>query len=470
MSALPQSSPQTADWTPLVRDLRREHGFEPLAVEGTLPAELSGTLFRNGPGNFTAGTTRYDHLFDGDGAISAVRLDGGQARGAVRFVDTEGRRAEQALGRPRYAGFGTVSRRPVFDFFFGEPRNAANTSVLPWQGKLLALWEGGHPTELDPTTLSTVGLTDLGGVIGGGFSAHPHRVPSRQSWFNFGIRVGRVTDLDLFQLPDVGAAKKLTTVRIGASMLHDFAVTERWAVFLISPLRMRPLDFLLGRASYVDALDWRPERGTEVVLVALDSPHTVQRFTVDAFYQWHFANAFDDGGRVVLDFVRYPDFDSERWLRSIYAGQVDRQANGVPVRATLDPARRSLEVQTLWDRPAEFPVCDGRFEASRTHVLWTGAHSSTDAAASTPIDRLARIDLDSGAVTETDLGPGTFPSEPVFVPRGPAEGDGWLLTVAYDAVSERSFFAVLDAETLIESGRAWFDQPLPQTFHGRWAD
>ena len=52
-------------WTPLFSDLPREHGFEPLEVEGRLPADLAGTLYRVGPGLFSSFGRRYGHLFDG---------------------------------------------------------------------------------------------------------------------------------------------------------------------------------------------------------------------------------------------------------------------------------------------------------------------------------------------------------------------------------------------------------------------
>lgn len=468
MSALPRAEPVSTDWMPLVEDLRRPHGFEPLRVEGRLPTELTGTLYRNGPAIFGVGGERFDHLFDGDGAITAIRLDGSRATGAIRLVETEGRRLEQARGSIRYGGFGTKSKHPLLDFFFGSPKNAANTSVLPWQGRLLALWEGGLPTELSLDDLTTVGTTDLGGVIPSALSAHPHRVPSRRAWFDFGLRLGRSNEIDLFELPDVGAARKLTTFRIGAGMLHDFAVTETHALFLVSPLQFRVLPYLFGRTSYVGSLDWRPEVGTEVVAVALDAPHRVRRFSVPAFFQWHFANAFDHEGQIVVDFVKYDDFAIEGWLQELYDGQIATEATGTVVRGRIDVDRERFELDTVWDRSTEFPVCDGRFEATRTRILWAAAHSSPTAAATTPLDRLARIDVDTGEICETDLGPGTYPAEPIFVPRGEAEGDGWLLTVAFDASAGASFLGVLDATTLDVVAKAWFDQPIPQTFHGRW--
>src|SRR5215472_5991750 len=86
-AAVPGSISSALAWTGGMRDLAREHGFEPLRVRGKLPEGLAGTLYRNGPGRFSAaGKERYGHWFDGDGAVCAMRLAGGRATGAVRVV------------------------------------------------------------------------------------------------------------------------------------------------------------------------------------------------------------------------------------------------------------------------------------------------------------------------------------------------------------------------------------------------
>jgi hypothetical protein len=68
------------------RDLPREHGFEPMRVSGTMPVDLSGTLFRVGPALFSTFGRPYGHWFDGDGdgAVSAERFADGRAAGAVK--------------------------------------------------------------------------------------------------------------------------------------------------------------------------------------------------------------------------------------------------------------------------------------------------------------------------------------------------------------------------------------------------
>ena len=60
--------------------------FEPLEVEGQLPKELRGTLYRNGPGQFGQFGKRYSHPFEADGAAAQAPTVGSAvaASGAVR--------------------------------------------------------------------------------------------------------------------------------------------------------------------------------------------------------------------------------------------------------------------------------------------------------------------------------------------------------------------------------------------------
>jgi all-trans-8'-apo-beta-carotenal 15,15'-oxygenase len=95
-------------WT---EDLPHEHGFEPLDVEGALPAELRGTLYRNGPGLFGQHGRRYSHPFEGDGAVTAVRFEGGRVKGASKVTPTAGLLEERAAGRMLYGFSAPWTRR-----------------------------------------------------------------------------------------------------------------------------------------------------------------------------------------------------------------------------------------------------------------------------------------------------------------------------------------------------------------------
>jgi all-trans-8'-apo-beta-carotenal 15,15'-oxygenase len=456
-----------------MHDVSTEHGFRPLEVRGRLPPELSGTLYRNGPGRFANFGRRYQHWFDGDGVVSAVRFAAGAATGAVKLVDGPGLQDERRAGRPIYGSYGTKDRSSFLRRLRGTAtKNTANTSVMVWQGRLYAMLEACRPIELSVEDLATLGERDLDGAVVRSFSAHPHWVPERRAAYNFGVRYGRRTELDLFELPERGQARRIGTLPLaGATMIHDFIATARHLIFFAPPLRLRILRLLAGIGSYSEDLAWRPQVGTEVLVVPIDDPARVRRFTVDGFYQWHFSNAFERGDQLVVDLVRYPDFASNKWLGEVVDGTPSTELGGRLERATIDAAGGRVGFERLSERSVEFPRIASQVMGKPNRFVYLAMHSG-DAASHGMWDRVGKVDLETGAVDEANLGDARFPSEPVFVRRsGAGEDDGWLLTLVYDGASDRSYVAVLDAQKPAAGAvaEAWFDGPVPFTFHGVFA-
>jgi all-trans-8'-apo-beta-carotenal 15,15'-oxygenase len=477
LSSLPTFTPAPVSpdmgWTSALRDLPREHGFEPLRIEGRMPEELSGTLYRVGPSLFSSFGDRYRHWFDGDGAVSAVRFAGGRVEGAVKLVQTVGLHAERSAGRRLAGGYGTFapgvrrvlpSRRKF--------KNAANTSVMVWNDRLFALWEGGNPTEISPADLQTLGEQDLGMVVQS-FSAHPHAVPSRGAIYNFGVRFGRRTVIDLYELGEPGRARKLGEVALARpTMIHDFIATENHLVFFAPPVEVHPLRMIFGLDTLADAA-WAPQLGTEVIVVPIDEPTRVTRFTIEPFYQWHFVNAYERGREIVVDVVRYPDFDSNRWLGELAQAKVGAVAGGTLWRVTLDLATQRARSEERWAHACEFPRVAPAVEARAHRFAWVGAMPESHGTTMRRLpDSIARVDVESGEARRWSSGGGLV-SEPIFVARPGArdEDDGWLLTLVYDPVADASNVTVLDARDPSTGvlARAWFDGLIPPTFHGTFA-
>lgn len=153
-------------------------------VHGRMPPDLEGVFYRNGPGRFELGGERYHRWFDGDGFAQRWRIGGGEVAHRGRFVATKKFGDESEAGRFLYPAFGThIERRAVKN---NDGVNVANTNLLPFNGAVYALWEGGSAIELDPETLATRGVkiwrADLKAMP---FSAHPKRDPDGGLW-NFG--------------------------------------------------------------------------------------------------------------------------------------------------------------------------------------------------------------------------------------------------------------------------------------------
>ncbi len=435
------------------KDLAREHGFEPLEIEGTLPANLRGTLYRNGPGQFGQFGRRYDHPFEGDGAITAIRFDGGRAQGASKLHQTTGLREERAAGTSLY-GMAAPWHRRIRNAVRGRGKNTANTSVMAWQGRLFALMEAGKPTEVNPLDLATVGETDLGGVVRSFFSAHPHRVESRKASYNFGLTYGRQTLLELYELPDTGAARHLGSVPLaGPPMLHDFIATDTHLIFFVSPVRVNVPRMLVQVGRFDQLFQWKPELGTEILCIPIADPGHPVRFSVDAFYQWHFANAFDRGSELVVDYVRYAGFRSFNEMAEAPGTKTARDYDQAHYhRAVIDLRAKTFRSEPLSDRGCEFPTLEPGAEG-RAH---TRAFVALDGLRS-----IGAIDTTTGVVTSHTLEATAVISEPLFV-------DGHLVALGH--TRDRAFAAVYDAARIPDGpvARAWFDHHVPITFHGTY--
>lgn len=441
------------------RGLAREHGFEPLAIEGTLPPSLEGTLYRNGPAIFELFGRRYLHPFEGDGAITAVRFGEGRVSGACRITATAGLCEERAAGKMRH-GWSAPPWRRVLDAARGFQKNTANTNVLLWQRRMFALMEGGRPVELDPESLATIGERDLGGVVGAMFSAHPHRVASRRATYNFGLAYGRTSQLHLYELPDAGPARRLGSVRLTAPvMLHDFAVSERHAIFFVSPVRIDVPRAATGLGTFASIFRWEPRHGSEIIAVPLDAPRDVVRFSVPAFHQFHFANAFEDAGdgTIAVDYCRYPDFASFAAVNSVDGIGAQALAQARLHRARIDLRARTFTSAPLADVPCDFPQVRRGEEGARHRFVW---------AADADLGGVLRIDTERGAIDRHRVGSQEAITEPVLAgPRGE-----WALTLGHDAESDRAFLSIYRSEELSlgPTARCWFAHHVPITFHGTW--
>lgn len=443
-----------------MKSIAREHGFLPMRVEGRIPSTLEGTLVRTGPGLYDRFGGRVGHSFEADGALSGVRIRGGSAEGAVRLCRSAGMLAEERAGKPLFGPRANPLRR-ITNSLQRRTKNTGNTAVLAWQDRLFALVESSKPLEISPDDLSTRGETDLDGAITAAFSAHPHRVVPRRATYNFGLAYGRETSLVLYELPWEGRARTLFSLPLRtAVMLHDFAVGPRYAVFFVSPVEINIPRAVLGMASMGSILRWTPKHGTEVIVVPLDAPERVSRWTLPAFFQWHFAGVQERGHELAVHYVHYPDFSTFDQL----AGRGVTQ-RGLLHEAVIDPIARTLKSAPVWDGASEFPVLDPRFEGCGYREVFLVSASNGDAA-------LARLDLKTAKARLATLASHELASEVVFVPREPGapEGDGFGLSLIYDERTDTSHLAIFDTARWEDGpvARCHFETHVPMTFHGTW--
>lgn len=443
-------------------------------LEGHLPTGLRGSLYRNGPGRLERGGLRVGHWFDGDGAILAVHFDGRSARATYRFVGTEGYRAEAQAGRYLYGNYGMLSPGSFWDRWTKPVKNSANTSVLALENRLLALWEGGLPYALDLETLETTGIEDFGwSTPPNPFSAHPKCDPRTGEIFNFGIGAGLNALLKLYVTDSRGRLLRQGRVELdGLPLVHDFALAGPYLVFCIPPVRINPLPIAAGLKSFADAMDWLPKKGTQILIIDRTTLQLVRRFETEPWYQWHFANGHvGRDGALVIDLIRYEDFQTNQYLREVASGETHTPAPASLWRLRVDPLNKSLlGNEQILDRSCEFPTVPPEDVGCESRSVFLAMHRPGAVVGKDYLGALGRFDCETGRLQEADLGEGRYPSEPLFARDGDDPKRGWLTSVIYDGRTDTSEVWIFEADHIEAGpvGRLGLPSVVPHGFHGIW--
>ncbi|MGI5327974.1 carotenoid oxygenase family protein [Actinomadura nitritigenes] len=451
-------------WHGLYDALAEEHDYEIDEIDGHLPKDLVGTLYRNGPGRWQVGETLLDHIFDGDGMLSLFAFPGdGRIHYRNRYVRTRHYRYGQRKGRVGLRGLGTQRPGGVLGNMLRPPVNVANTGVVLHGGQLLALWEGGRPYRLDPDSLETLGEHSFDGRLKlmSAFSAHPSRCPVTGELFNFGMDFTRLRSLRCYRVDPNGELHHMPRISLPYSPWnHDFALTRRYLVFVINPVIPKAAPILLGSGSIADALTYEPHRPTCFVIAPRDGGKA-RVIEHEALLGFHFVNSFEDGDDVVVEFVRFADWDQ------VATRFRDFRTSDFPwgdalMRYRVSPSG-SIEEQEVCNGPMELPHADVRQAGNPHRCTYFAGRTKT----STGIHAYDHV---TGRQATHELPSGHGFGEPVFVPRAHEadEGDGWLLTLAYDPDEHRSRLLVLDARD-VESDPlavAHLRHHIPMGFHG----
>jgi carotenoid cleavage dioxygenase-like enzyme len=420
------------------------------------------------------GGVHVGHWFDGDGAILRVQFSPTGASGLYRYVQTAAYQEESASGQLRYGNYGMVAPGAIWNHWRRPLKNAANTSVLVLPDRLLALWEGGHPHVLDLDTLETQGLTDLGSLATTQpYSAHPKRDFRTGEIFNFGVSFGRTAQLNLYRSDATGKiVQKTATPLSGIPLIHDFVLAGPYLVFLVPPIRIQSLPVILGFSSFSDAMQWQPSHGTQVLIFDRHSLKLVSQGITDACFLWHFCNGFvDRDGLIVIEFSHYEDFSINQRLKEISFGEIQTEAHPTSWRMCIDPQTGAIKSsQQILDWFYEFPVVP----PSQVGQPWQHTYFSTyrgqDRERTDLPDAIAHFDHKTENLVIVDLGGERYPNEPIYAPDIHHPNHGWIITVVYDAKSDRSEIWVYDSQHLDADPvvRLALPQVVPPGFHGTW--
>ena len=472
-SQVSEKSYTLTDWQGGYESLTEEYDYWIDDIEGEIPPELAGTLFRNGAGLLDINKERLHHPFDGDGMISRITFTNGRAHFRNRFVQTAGYLAEQKAGKILYRGvFGT--QKPggwLANIFDLKIINIANTNVIYWGKKLLALWEAAEPYSLNPQTLETLGNEYFNGVLSKGeaFSAHP-RIDPNGTLVNFAIKPGLSTTITIFELNTNGEITSKQNHSVpGFCFIHDFVITENYCIFFQNPVNFNPIPFALGICGAAECIKIQKNQPTKIIIIPRKTQtENVKVLETKAGFIFHHVNAFELENEIIVDSICYESL-TEVEPNSDYR-KTDFEKNSPPQlwRFNLNLSNNKVQNQLIDPRPTEFPTIHPNYMGKSYRYLYSAAaHQST---VNAPLQAIFKVDLESGTKQLWSAAPRGFVGEPIFVPRANSqqEDDGWIIFVVYNAENHRSEIVILDGQNL-EKGRIaklHLKHHIPYGLHG----
>ncbi|KAB5542481.1 carotenoid oxygenase [Coniochaeta sp. 2T2.1] len=459
-----------------------------LEVYGKIPDDIDGTFYRVMPDPQFAPFIENDPWFNGDGSISAFKLQDGRASFKQRYVRTEKFTREREAKRALLGKY----RNKYTDAVEFKIRTTANTNVVHFNGKLLALKEDAPPYALDPETLETIGLETFGGQLPSlTFSAHPKFDPDTNEMISFGYEAKGDGTPDICYYRIAADGKFLETVWLVSpvvGMIHDFAVTKNWVVF---PMIPQVCDIERMKAGG-EHWQWSPETPFYIGVIPREGakPDDVKWFRHPNCFPSHSSNAYEDAdGNILFDlgiseqntFFWWPDAEGK--------APSPETLSSCLKRITIDPRSADLDikpsqVRTLEQNNSEFYRLDDRFATKKyRHSFFDmmDPRLGTNFPAIGPVlgggyplyNSLGHFDIETGKTEVYFPGPTHMVQEPVFIPRRGSgeEGDGYLLALVNNYATMASELHLVDTKDFTKLlAKVLLPIRIRHGLHGNWVD
>lgn len=475
--------PQNPDYTGLNQPVGAEYDLDDLVVEGSIPADVEGTFFRAVPDPaYPPFMEDGGAILSADGMISAIRIGGGRASTAMRYVQTDRYKAEAAAGEAIFGKY----RNPFTDkpAAANVDRTVANTTPIWHAGRLLLAKEDGRPYRVDPVTLETLGSYDFGGKLKSLTStAHARIDPETGELFMFGYEADGLASTKIAYFVIDAAGNLVREQWFDApycAMMHDFVITQNHVLFPVYPTTADLDRLKAGGDHWVHHMDmdsWvgvMPRYGDVSELRWFKGPKGV--------FCYHMMNAHEDAAGLI-------QFD--QCLSNVNAFPFIQRASGLNIppwesggrlaRWTINLNDDSDTIhETVIGPPGDFPVIPATSQGRPFDHAWMltmNPEMQGPPVFGGPVgvmfNMLMRLNFAGGPPQALALPPAHCIQEPVHVPSTEPGHEGWLVAIVDRQTGEASFAHEC---WIIPAGdvgagpvaRIHIPQPMRPQVHGWW--
>ena len=429
------------NWAPVKEELT----VSDLEVKGEVPKEINGLYVRNGM-NPRSGFS--DHWFFGNGMLHGFNFENGKVSYKNRYVRTPYYEKDLDI----ISSFGDLSASP------------ANTHIIKHADRFLALEEAHLPWEVDEK-LDTKGAYDFSGKLKGAMTAHPRICPKTGELLFFSYSMMSEPYLTYYRTNPLGELVQIEPIELPrAVMMHDWNITENHVVFMDLPI-ISDMNLAVETGS---PFGFKPEFGARLGVMPREGSNSdVRWFDIDPCYVFHPLNSYEEGNKIILHVCRQQEA-MVGGFQDIYGGETTVARLW---KWTIDLELGSVKEEQIDDAPCDFPrIDDRRVGFKNDYGYFTTLETEVD---SLTIGRhLLKYDLVNDKRLTHDLGENVTGGEALFVPRtaNSSEDDGWVISLAYEAETDRSKLLIINSQDFESAPIAeiYAPQRVPNGAHGSW--
>ncbi|CAH8358034.1 unnamed protein product [Eruca vesicaria subsp. sativa] len=413
--------------------------------------------------------------------IHGIRIKDGKATYVSRFVKTSRLKQEEFFGDAKLMKIGDLKgffgllmvimqqlriKLKVLDDSYGNGTVEAIIFSFGFVDVIKVLEDGD---------LQTLGMIDYDKRLTHSFTAHPKVDPVTGEMFTFGCSpmppylTYRVISKD-------GIMHDPVPITISKPiMMHDFAITENYSIFMDLPMHFRPKEMVKEKKMIYSFDPTKKARFGVLPRYAKDEL-MIRWFELPNCFIFHNANAWEEEDEVVLITYRLenPNLDT-------VSGNVEE------ILESYSNELYEMRFNMKTGSASQKKLCSSSNHFPRINECYTGKKNRYVYGYGTFVDSIRKVKgitkFDLHAEAETGkimlqeertikgiykLGQGIYGSDAIYVPRESAEeDDGYLIFFVHDENTGKSCVHVIDARTMSAEPVAVVELPhrVPYGFH-----